>query len=251
MMLAEGMENRWAASDGALSLPYADGQASVTVTCGDAEAEAAIEHGAATLTAAQARSLMPSVGVRVLDWGGVPVTVEHVGARYCTRADVEAYGDLNGDGFRDAARYPDAAVDAAIRAAEEAIEAGTRRSFCERAVTVRLQGGGALEELPVEDAKSIGGGASLLHGRQARSDAAQEVEVVYGAPLDAAVRRACTQLAASYLRPRAYAENARGTSMDGLYVSLSLATGEEGSETGLPYVDSVIESHRSRRAVVL
>ena len=64
------------------------------------------------------------------------------------------------------------------------------------------------------------------------------------------MRAAATRLAAFYLRRRAVAENARGQSMDGVYVSYTLATGEEGAWTGIPYVDAFIEERRSRRRLV-
>lgn len=248
MLLTEGMVNRWAASDGPVSMEVGSAE-SVEVTCGDASQAATVENGIASLSASQAAALMPSAGVFDLDFGGIAsATVERVGARYCTPDDVIAYGERNGDGFGNAARYPVDAIRAAIQAAEEAIEAGTRRSFCERAVEVAVAPG--LNELPVEDARSASTG-TLLHGRQLRSDEEADVTVVYGARLDRQVRGACVQLAASYLRPRVGAENVRGQSMDGVYVSYTLATGEEGGETGLPEVDAVIASHRSHRSVVM
>ena len=247
MLLTEGMGNRWAASDGPLALDL-PGTGSVTVTCGDAVASATRSGQTATLTAAQALQLMPSVGVYTLEWNGVETCVERVGARYCTPADLIAYGKRNGDDFDNQSRYPANALQEAIQAAEEAIEAGTRRSFCRRSVEVGLVPG--LNELPVEDATATSAG-TLLHGRQIRVDEACTAKVTYGALFDRRIADATAQLAASILRPRVGAENVRGQSMDGVYVSYTLATGEEGGETGLPDVDAVIASHRSHRSVVM
>lgn len=245
-MIQEGMVNRWALSEGAITMAYPGGDA--IVRCGDASATAATSAGVSTLSPSDALALMPSLGVHDLDWGGVPVTVEHVGARYCHVADIIAYGRRNGDGFDNSARYPRADIEAAIAAAEDVIDSGTRRSFCRRMAVVALKPG--LNELPFEDAQSATAG-ELLHGRQIRVDSECTAEVVYGAYLDQRVRDAACMLAASYLRPRVGAENVRGQSMDGVYVSYTLATGEEGGETGLPEVDAVIASHRSHRAVVM
>lgn len=247
MLIAEGMLNRWAASDGQISIARS-GEGTAEVTCGEVTEIATVSGGLSALGASQALALMPSVGIYELDWGGVPVMVERVGSRYCSVADVIAYGERNGDGFGNANRYPVSDIEAAIAAAEDTIEHGTRRSFCRRAVEVALLPG--LNELPVEDAVSITAG-TLLHGRQARADGECDATVVYGAPCDRRLRDATVMLAASYLRPRVGAENVRGQSMDGVYVSYTLATGEEGGETGLPEVDAVIASHRSRRSVVM
>ena len=247
MLLTEGILNRWAVSNGPLELPV-DGTGTVSVTCGDAVQSATIAGGIAELTASQAVALMPSVGVYELMWGEIPATVERVGSRYASRADVIAYGTRNGDDFGNESRYPEPDVFAAIQAAEEAIESGTRRSFCRRAVKVALLPG--LNELPVEDAVSTSAG-TLLHGRQVRAEESADATVVYGATCDRRIRDATAMLAASYLRPRVGAENVRGQSMDGVYVSYTLATGEEGGETGLPEVDAVIAMHRSNRSVVM
>lgn len=247
MELAQGMANRWAG--GSLEMPWHGDGSTVSVSCGDVTETATVAQGVATLTAAQTVQLMPALGVYVLDFGGVPVDVESVSVRYCTRADIVAYGERNGDDFGNQQRYPEAAFDAAIQAAEEAIEAGTRRSFCKRAATVPITAG-ALIELPFEDAVSTTEG-ELRNGRQICSAISGEATVVYGAPLDRQIRNAAVQLAASIMRPRATAENVRGSSMDGVYVSYTLATGEDGSWTGLPDVDAVIASHRSHRAVVM
>lgn len=247
MLITEGMCNRWAAGNGPLEMATT-ATGTVNVTCGDAVEVATVTRGVAALTVAQAMALMPSVGIYDMEWGGIPATVERVGSRYCTRADLIAYGTRNGDDFGNATRYPASACDTAIQSAEEAIENGTRRSFCRRAAVVHLVPG--LNELPFEDATATTKG-QLLHGRQIRSDEECDANVTYGTLFDQRIRDATTQLAASYLRPRASAENVRGASMDGVYVSYTLATGEEGGETGLPEVDAVIASHRSHRSVVM
>lgn len=244
MRVSEGMEARWAASDGGLEL--AGG--SEAVSCGGASERASVAGGVASLDASQALALMPRIGRYELDWGGVSVPVERVGSRYCSRADIVAYGTPNGDRFGDQEKYPDAAVEAAIQAAEEAIERGTGRSFCRRSVAVEVKGG-MLEELPVVDAVSVSSG-KLVGDRQVRAESPGTVDVVYGAACDRSIRNAAVQLAASLLRPRAAAENVRGQSSDGVYVSYTLATGDDGSWTGLPAVDAAIESHRSHRLVI-
>lgn len=223
--LSRSAVTRWAAGDGGLSA------------------------GSATMTEQQALEAMPQVGLYEVDLGGDAYEVERVGARYCSVDDVRAWGEQNNDSFADPSRCDDDAVLAAIQAAEEAIEEACRRSFCGRAIDVDLKGGGVLTELPVQDARSISAG-ELVGDRQAVSAEACTARLVYGARCTASLRRATVKLAASYLRPRAGAENARGQSVDGVYVSLELATGGEGSWTGIPDVDAVIERIRSRRAVV-
>lgn len=225
--LSHSRAARWAAGDGPLNAP-----------------------GGASVGEADALAAMPEVGLHELEVGGERFEVERVGSRYCTVADLRAYGSANNDGFEDPSAYPDDAVLAAIQAAEEAIEAGCGRSFCERACEARVAGTSAPQWLPVEDARSVSAGTQL-YGNMVIADGEGTVRVVYGARADETIRQACMKLAASYLRPRAGAENARGTSQDGVYISYELATGGEGSWTGIPYVDAAIESHRSRRAVIL
>lgn len=225
--LAAGSVTRWAAGDGALA--DADGN---------------------QLTETEALEAMPELGLHEVEVAGVAYEVERVGSRYCSAADLRAYGKRAGDDFDDEVKYPDDEVMAAIQAAEETLEDSCGRSFCARAREVELPGGGALVELPEQDVRSISAG-TLAGDRQAYAgDGATTAVMVYGARADASVRRACAKLAASYLRARAGAENARGTSVDGVYISYELATGGEGSWTGLPEVDAVIERKRSRRRVV-
>ena len=245
MLARPGLTARLAVGD-SLSLP--DG--GTAVTCGDANATAKVKGGRATLTSEQLLALAPTLGTHALDWDGTEVTIERVGAHYATRADLVAYGVRNGDDFGDTSKYSVDAVCDAIQAAEEAIDAGTGRRFCASVATVAL-GGGGMTELPVQDATAISVGL-LASDRQAMwwGDPATAT-VEYGAPLDARIRQATVQLAASYLRPRSQAENVRGQSVDGVYVSYTLATGDEGAWTGLPFVDAVIEEHRSRRVVVM
>ena len=225
--LAPGRVTRWAAGDGGLAA------------------------GEATMTQAAALEAMPSVGLYAVELDGVAYEVERVGSRYCSVADLRAYGIRAGDDFADETKYPDAEVMEAIQAAEEAIEEGCRRSFCERARDVLLPAGAALVELPEQDVRSLSAG-TLVGDRQAVNSTGADAtaRMVYGARAGESIRRACCKLAASYLRARVGAENARGTSVDGVYVSYELATGEEGSWTGLPEVDAVIARNRSRRRLV-
>ena len=223
--LSASITNRWAAGDGGLS---------------------AGEH---SITESEALQAMPEVGLYEVTLGAYTYEVERVGARYCSVADLRAYAERNNDSFSDPVKFPDDAILAAIQAAEETIEECTRRSFCGRAVEVGLVGGGRLEELPVQDARSISEGV-LIGDRQARADEPCTARVVYGARCTESIRRATCKLAASYLRARAGAENARGQSVDGVYISWELATGDEGSWTGIPDVDAVIQRAISRRAVV-
>lgn len=248
-----GTTARWAVPDGPLAVALPDGiDGDVAATCGDATATATNDgQGLAWLTGSEAEELMPAIGVHAITWsqdgstlGETPV--ERVGNRYCTRGDVIIYGERNGDAFE---RLPDEAFATAVSSAEEAIEDACGRSFTERAATVRLLGGYVLEELPVVDARTISDGV-LLGDRQCRVKEPGEYRVTYGSRTDARVRSAATQLAAFYLRRRVVAENARGQSTDGVYVSYTLATGEEGSWTGLPYVDAFIEARRCRRVFV-
>lgn len=249
MLDNSGMVWRWAVSDGPLLLPVPDGSTEASASCGDVVVEAAVDGSSATV--ADPSALMPEVGIYGIEWtadGSLvgAATVERVGNRYCTEADVMAYGERNGDEFE---RVPDYQRAAAIQTAEEAIEDACSRSFCERAKDVRLVGDGRLEELPMVDARAIED-AVLVGDRQCTASEPGLHRVVYGSATDSRVRSACTQLAAYLMRSRVTPENARGTSQDGVYISYTLATGEDGSWTGLPYVDSVIEEKRSRRVMV-
>lgn len=242
---------RWSIADGGLSLKT-DAEV-VTVSCGDVTVEAEVSGGAASITAEDAASLMPHLGTFPLAWssvgGVVPTPVERVGSRYTTPDTVRASGRRNNDGFTDKGRYPDDMVWVAIQRAEEAIDSGTRRSFCRRSIETGLDAG--FNELPVQDAVSISDGAYLANDRQAFADEDGMYTVEYGAQCDASITAAATMLAASFLRPRLRAEDARGESVDGVYIGYTLASGSDGSWTGLPKVDATIESHRSHRLVVM
>ena len=164
-----------------------------------------------------------------------------------------AYGRNNNDGFDDESLYPQAAVDAAIQRAEEAIEKGCGRSFTERKRTVRLFPANPVE-LPVVDVYALecpDPSVRLVSYCQATGVTEPVMATLtYGRSLDAQVSEAATRLAAMYLRPRSMPENARGTSAEGVYISYELATGEDGSWTGIPYVDAAIAQNRAHRAVV-
>lgn len=250
MIARPDIVTRWAVSDGPLSIETAG--TSVTATCNSVNVEAVVADGVATIRAADVSKLIPACGVREVTWDcgieTIYTTIERVGGRYCTRKDVERYGDKRGDGFADAIRYPDSEFSDAIQQAEEAIERGCGRSFCARGIDVRLVAG-KLVELPVQDARTISIGR-LVSDRQAISDDGGMATVTYGSMTDARIREAAVRLAASILRATVGSENARGQSVDGVYTSYTLATGADGSWTGIPYVDAVIEEHRSHRVII-
>lgn len=250
MIARPDIVTRWAVSDGPLSI--ATTGSSATATCKSVSVEAAVADGLATINVADVTKLMPSCGVSEVTWAcgleTVITSIEHVGGRYCKRVDIEKYGAKRGDAFDDKSRYTDADVSDAIQQAEEAIDRGCGRSFCARGVDVRLSAG-RLVELPVQDARTISSG-SLVSDRQAVSDDGCMATVMYGSYADARIREAAVRLAASILRATVGSENARGQSVDGVYTSYTLATGADGSWTGIPYVDAVIEEHRSHRVIV-
>ena len=249
MLLGKDIETRWAVSDGPLTARTKG--ASATAVCRSVSVEAKVADGVASVSAKDAVKLMPSVGRYEIVWEcgmeSFCTPVERVGQRYCSPGDIVRYGCKNNDGFEDASRYPPEEIEAAIQQAEEAIEDCAKRSFCERSIRVRLAAG--LNELPVLDAEEIDFG-SLVSDRQAVVPSPGTANVLYGARPDARLREATVRLAASALRPRLGAENARGQSVDGVYTSYTLATGAEGAWTGIPYVDAVIEGRRSHRVVV-
>lgn len=241
-------ETRWAVSNGPLAVDAAGADA--VVRSGDASVTVTIADDMASLSIEDALLLMPELGPYEITWELENETfltfVERVSSRYCSKTDVIDYGKVNNDGFDDKDKYPDDSIAAAIQQAEEAIEVG-KRSFCRRGIDVMLSVG--FNELPVEDVVSTSIG-ELVSDRQVVSGIAGKAKVIYGTRPDARIREATVRLAASFLRPRARAENARGESVDGVYTSFVLATGAEGSWTGIPYVDAVIEEHRSHRIVV-
>lgn len=253
MLLSAYTDNRWAPTDGAIELPAPDGEAVVSSEGGEAVAVAAAGGIASVPAAAVAGQLLGTLGAHVLTCAGVDYRVERVGGRYTDRAAVIAYGKQSNDGFEDEARYPAAAFAQAILAAETAIERACGRSFCRRRISLTLRPG-KVTELPVTDAYAIqcdDPAVRLVSVSQAIGVTAPVAATVeYGVSLDSQMHIAATKLAASYLRPRAGAENARGASSDGVYVSYELATGDDGSWTGLPFVDAAIEAHRSRRGLI-
>lgn len=226
-LLSRGSVTRWAAGDGGLTAP-----------------------SGTSIDEAAAMAAMPEIGLHDVEVGGEAFQVERVGSRYCSAADMRAYAEANNDSFADAQAYPDDALLAAIQAAEETLEACCGRSFCERARDVMLEGTGRPEDLPEVDVRSISGGTQL-YDRMAIAGEPMTVRMVYGKSANERIRQACMRLAATYLRPRAGAENARGTSVEGVYISYELATGEAPNWTGIPYVDSTIANYRSGRTMIL
>lgn len=246
---------RWATSNGGLTVPNAAGD-SVSFVCGDVVEEATVKDGVATITLAQAIKLMPDLGKYVIEVRGDDMqryVIERVESRYTSRDALLAYGKRNNDGFDNVSLYPLPAFDEAIQRAEEALEQACKRSFTTRKLKTRLFPA-KLCELPVVDAQDLEcdlASVELVSDRQAVGVTKSTMATItYGTESDSLICEAATRLAASYLRPSAHAENARGTSSEGVYISYTLPTGDEGSWTGIPYVDAAIEEHRSRRVII-
>lgn len=255
MELFANITNRWATSDGSLTFPTTSNE--VHVTCGEVSVTATVKDGIAAVSLSDAKNLMPGIGLyELVATGNDSETVffaERVSNRYTDKQTIIDYGRQNNDGFDDAGRFTDADFARNILAAEESIERGCGRSFCRRKIDVVLLDD-KLNELPVVDAHSIESddeGLHLISYCQTNGvDKPTHAVVTYGAALDSKIAMATTRLAASFMRPRATPENARGTSQDGVYISYELPTGDEGSWTGIPFVDAAIEEHRSRRVVI-
>lgn len=252
MFAAPERVNRWALSDGAVEFPVGGAPTSATSTNG-ASAGVSTFDGLAHIDAEGMAKLCDGLGEFTVECGGVSVQFERVGSRYTDRATIIAAGRNTNDGFQDESRFPPSAFSDAIQAAEEAIDRACGRSFCKRRRRVTLWPG-RISELPFVDAYAIecdDPGVRLVSYCQAIgvSEPTQAI-VEFGVSLDAQMRAAATKLAASYLRPRAAAENARGTAVDGVYISYDLATGEDGGWTGIPFVDAAIEQHRARRGLI-
>lgn len=195
----------------------------------------------------------PELGVYSIEFGTDTYEVERVSARYCTVNDVIQYGKFNGDDFERLEQNLlngetiEDCIQTKIQAAEETIEDCARRSFCRRKAEVAVRKG--FNELPMVDVRSTSLG-TLVSDRQLTSDEAGTAEVVYGADPSASLFEAAKMLVASRVRPRVGSENTRGTSMDGVYVSYNLATGEAPNWTGIPGVDAFIQQHRAIRPVI-
>lgn len=254
MELIRNIVNRWAPSDGALTVAVDAAQAKVSNAKGFSNDYAAVD-GYVTVPFIDAKGLMPELGA----WNVIVSTessdslyqIERVGGRYTDRQAIIEYGTDGNDEF-DRPKYTDSKFARAVLAAEEMIESCCGRSFCERKLEARLWPG-KLTELPVVDVRAVECDADVELVSYCQVTGIEQpttAVITYGAAIDAQISTAATKLAASYLRPRAMAENARGTAMDGVFVSYELATGAEGSWTGIPYVDSVIEQHRSRRVMI-
>lgn len=256
MELLTNIVNRWATSDGSLTFPCSADAA--TAVCGEVEATVTIKDGGATISYADVKRLLPDLGVFELvietSENETPYKIERVSNRYTDKQTIIDYGRKNNDGFDDAGKYTDADFAACILAAEESIEKGCgNRSFCNRKIDLILRDS-KLNELPIVDAyvlESDNEDVKLVSYCQTSGvESETRATITYGLPLNAKIARAATMLAASFLRPRATPENARGTSQEGVYISYELPTGDEGSWTGLPSVDATIEEYRARRVMI-
>lgn len=252
MELVSIYTQRWAQSNGGLSARTTD-TGSVAFMCGDVSVDATVADAYASITVDQALELMPTCGVYQITVKGTSTktySVERVGNRYASIDDMREYSKANNDGFE---QLPDKTIDQAIQKAEEVIDRSCGRSFCERVIETYLYDGN-LCELPVIDAYALDcplPNARLVSYCQAIGITEPcTARITYGQTLTAQISEACVRLAASYLRPRVAAENARGTAMDGVFISYELATGEDGSWTGIPFVDAAIAQNRSRRVIL-
>lgn len=256
MELLSNIVNRWATSDGSLTFTCSTGSAKVV--CGDVSIDASVDGQRASISCSDAKKLMPDYGVyeiTIESDSERTFAIERVSNRYTDKQTIIEYGRKNADGFDNESKYTDSDFASCILAAEESIEHGCNmRSFCTRKMEVMLSNP-TINELPVVDVREIecdDPSVHLLSYCQASGvDSAVKAKITYGASLDARMAQAATMLAASFLRPRATPENARGTAQDGVYVSYELPTGDEGSWTGLPKVDAAIEEHRARRVMIV
>lgn len=256
MQLFANIQNRWATFDGPLT--FACDSDSAKVSCGDVELELTPSEGICTISVSDCKKIMPDLGVYeiVASFGDSEITygIERVSIRYTSKEAIIQYGKINNDNFEREELFTDEMFIRAILAAEEAIEQGCGRSFCRRKVEVVLFNP-ILNELPVVDAKEIDcedASVSLVSYCQATGVLAPvRATVLYGSVLNAQIANAATKLAASFLRPRATPENARGTAQDGVYISYELATGEDGSWTGLPSVDAAIATYKDYRGMIV
>ena len=221
MLALQGSALRWAVGDGPITLQ--DGSS--------IDEESVLE-------------LCEDIGTYEIDMDGAAFTLERVGSRYCSVDDVRLYGERNNDAFD---RFDDDQIADAIQQAEEIIDSACSRRFCRSSINAWVRDG--MTELPVQDVVSVEG-ATVVNGRQCYSDHEHDAVIVYGAKPSARLRAAAVKLAASIIRPRVGAENARGTSMDGVFISFTLPDGTDGSWTGIPDVDAFIELNRSKRKLV-
>lgn len=253
MELVSTYTMRWAPSNGGLSARTTD-TGSVAFMCGDVSVDATVVDACALITVDQTLELMPTCGVYQIvvkdSKASKTYSVERVGNRYASVDDMREYSKVNHDGFE---MLPDTTIEQAIQKAEEVIDRSCGRSFCERVLETRLYACNQCE-LPVVDAYGLD--CQLPNARLVSYCQAIGItepcmaRVTYGQTLTAQISEACVRLAASYLRPRVAAENARGTAMEGVFISYELATGEEGSWTGIPFVDAAIAQNRSRRVLL-
>lgn len=243
--------NRWAPVNDGMSVAV-EGD-SVTFDCAGRVVDANVENGIASIGLDDVLELLPDLGTYVVKVNGRPYTVERVFGRYTTRQVLIDYGRASNDGFDNEDLFPQNIIDAAIQRAEETLEKSCGRSFTQRRRNVRLFPDNICE-LPEVDVLEVACDletVELVSDRQVSGVTKPVmVSMLYGAECSAQISEAATRLAAFYLRPSARAENARAENIDGVYVSYQLATGDEGSWTGIPFVDAAIEQNRSKRVIV-
>lgn len=256
MELFENIRNRWATFDG--SLTFVCNSDNAKVSCGDVEIELAPSKGICAISVSDCKKLMPDLGVYELivsfDESEVLYEVERVSIRYTSKSTIIQYGKINKDDFDREELFTDEMFTRAILEAEEVIDRGCGRSFCRRKIDTVLFDP-VLNELPVVDAVEIQCEDESVHlmsfCQVSGVSNPTKATVIYGNVLNAQIANAATKLAASFLRPRVTPENARGTAQDGVYISYELATGEEGSWTGLPSVDAAIAANRVDRVMIV
>lgn len=256
MELFANIQNRWATFDGPLT--FACDSDTAKVACGDVEVELTPSEGICAISVSDCKKLMPDLGIYELvvsfNDSEIIYGIERVSIRYTSKNTIIQYGKINNDDFDREDLFTEEMFARAILAAEEVIEKGCGRSFCRRKIEAVLSGP-VLNELPVVDAKEIDcedASVSLVSYCQATGVLKPvRATVLYGSVLNAQIANAATKLAASFLRPRATPENARGTAQDGVFISYELATGEDGSWTGLPSVDAAIATYKDYRGMIV
>lgn len=192
--------------------------------------------------------------------------IEVVESHYVSIAELRAFGG-DADDFDKTDIYPDDALFSVRQAAEETIEADANRSWTRRARSYKTFFDGGLVELPdcdVDDLTDVFLGTDDVTDQvelvtdcqvslQALSLWRGRLSISYEYGQEAApaeIKRAVCKLAASMLRKGSRAENARGESADGIYTSFTLATGKEGSWSGIPEYDAAVQRFGRKRRVI-